>query len=262
MICSNGESEQCIAANKAQALETIFAGPRNAYGWQLYSDWPWDPGIAGFNWRLWKIQSPIPVWNNLPIISVLGASSLAQIFTTPPTEVAGDPESLNNFLLNFDIQRDSWKIYLHNHQYRESAMRFMTPPDETLRRFKRSGGKMIVFHGVADPVFSYLDTQHWYQRLQYRYHGHADDFVKLYPVPGMNHCAGGLTTDDFDLFEQLVSWVEHGDEPAAVSAGIRADNPDIPAFWSRQRTRKLCPYPQVATYIGGDTESADSFICR
>ena len=121
---------------------------------------------------------------------------------------------------------------------------------------------MIIFQGVADPVFSYLDTQHWYQTLDHNYHGHADEFVKLYPVPGMNHCSGGPATDDFDLFQQLVNWVEKDEEPQAVTARVRADNQDIPASWSSERSRKLCPYPQVATYVSGDTESADSFVCR
>ncbi|WP_428242916.1 tannase/feruloyl esterase family alpha/beta hydrolase [Gynuella sp.] len=264
-VCQDNDNDQCISAAQAQALKTIFAGPRNSWGRQLYSEWAWDPGISGNNWQFWKVQSPIPPWDNLPLIAVMGAGSLAQIFTTPPTKVDGDPESLLNFLLNYDFDRDGWKIYAHNRTYRKSAMSFMAPPDvrhPKLRKLKRSGGKIILFHGVSDPVFSYLDTENWYRRLDRRYHGHADSFAKLYPVPGMNHCAGGPTTDDFNLFEQLVNWVENDQEPQAVTASVRADNPEIPANWSSTRTRKLCPYPETATYIGGNPESADSFVCQ
>ncbi|AJQ92121.1 hypothetical Protein YC6258_00065 [Gynuella sunshinyii YC6258] len=264
-VCQNDNQEQCISEAQAQALTTIFAGPRNAHGAQLYSEWAWDPGISGSDWRFWKVQSPIPPWDNLPLIAVMGASSLAQIFTTPPTKVDGDPDSLLNFLLDFDLNRDSWKIYKRNRNYRESAMSFMTPPDARnpkLKKLKRSGGKIILFHGVSDPVFSYLDTENWYRRLNRNYHGHADRFAKLYPVPGMNHCSGGPATDDFNLFEQLVNWVENDQEPQSVTAKVRADNPEVPADWSPTRTRKLCPYPEVATYVGGNPESADSFVCQ
>jgi len=36
----------------------------------------------------------------------------------------------------------------------------------------------------------------------------------------------------------------------------------VPAGWAAQRTRPLCPYPQVATYTGGDAERAGSFACK
>ncbi|KEA62998.1 Chlorogenate esterase [Marinobacterium lacunae] len=263
-VCAEGQSDACIAPAKAQALKTIYAGPKDRKGNALYSDWAWDPGIAGGNWKFWKISSGIPPWDNLPLIGVMGSSSLAQIFTTPPTEIAGDPATLNQFLLDFDIANDGDMIYARRGKFHESAMSFMTPPDvdnPKLKKFNRSGGKMIIFHGVSDPVFSYLDTENWYKRLSDNYHGKADRFVKLYPVPGMNHCSGGMTTDDFNLFEQLVNWVENGEEPEAVMASHRAGAEKF-SGWSETRTRKLCPYPQTAKYTGGDPESAESFTCE
>jgi feruloyl esterase len=87
-------------------------------------------------------------------------------------------------------------------------------------------------------------------------------------VPGMNHCAGGPATDQFDLLTSLVRWVEGGPAPKAVMASVRgAANPggpnfDVPPTWSPNRTRPLCPYPKVAVYRGGDVELAESFACR
>jgi len=88
-------------------------------------------------------------------------------------------------------------------------------------------------------------------------------------VPGMNHCRAGPATDQFDLLSPLVTWVEQGKAPEAVIATARGPgnpagaNADVPANWSSQRTRPLCPYPAVARYDGtGDIESAASFTCR
>ncbi len=262
--CTERQNSACLAPEQVTALKTIHAGPINSKGEQLYSDWAWDNGIGGGNWRFWKLESPIPPWNNMPLIAVMGAGSLAHVFTTPPTEVAGDPDSLEKFLLDFDLDEDAPKIYAKTGPFGELAMEFMTPPnadDPTLSDFKAAGGKMIVFHGVSDPVFSVKDTMNWYEKLAANNGGSAADFVKFYTVPGMTHCSGGPATDSFDLFSELVDWVEKGEAPKAVTAGLSADNKDVPAAWPANRTRKLCAWPQVARYQSGDSESADSFAC-
>lgn len=265
MICKPGETSSCLPAEKVKALVTMHGGPKNSKGEQLYSDWPWDPGIGGSNWRFWKIESQIPPWDHMPLIAVMGAGSLAQIFTTPPTKVAGDPASLEKFLLSFNFDKDAPEIAAKDAQYTESALEFMTPPDvdsPKLADFNAAGHKMIVYHGVGDPVFSFNDTRNWYERLSANYGGNADKFVELYPVPGMTHCEGGPATDQFDLFEKLVGWVEKGEKPADVTASLNPENKDVPAAWPQSRTRKLCPYPQVARYTGGNPEDAASFACQ
>jgi feruloyl esterase len=84
----------------------------------------------------------------------------------------------------------------------------------------------------------------------------------------MSHCSGGPATDQFDLLTPLVRWVEQGDPPRSVTASVRGAsnpggaNPDVPAGWSQERTRPLCPFPKVAEYTGGNVERAQSFVCR
>ncbi|SEG69766.1 tannase/feruloyl esterase family alpha/beta hydrolase [Marinobacterium lutimaris] len=265
-VCPVGETENCIDPQKAEVLKAIHAGPQDAKGRPIYSDWSWDAGIAGSNWSFWKVSSGLPFWDGYPLIGIMGASSLAQIFTTPPTRVGPTGDDLVNYLLDFDVENGSRLINARRGKFHESAMSFMTPPDvdnPKMKKFQRGGGKMIIFHGVSDPIFSYNDTVNWYNRLDKNYKNGADQFVKLYPVPGMNHCSGGPATDDFDLFTRLVDWVESGDEPQAVTASLAEGNGERFSDWSPERTRKLCPYPQVAVYNGsGDPESAESFTCQ
>jgi feruloyl esterase len=69
------------------------------------------------------------------------------------------------------------------------------------------------------------------------------------------------------MLSALVDWVEQGKAPASVTASARGvgtpvPNAEVPAGWAAQRTRPLCPYPQVATYTGGDAERAGSFACK
>ena len=88
----------------------------------------------------------------------------------------------------------------------------------------------------------------------------------------MSHCSGGPAADQFDMIEPLVNWVEKGTAPASVTASARGTgssaiaalvNAEVPATWSANRTRPLCPYPQVARYSGtGDKELASSFSCK
>ena len=74
-----------------------------------------------------------------------------------------------------------------------------------LAAFKNRGGKLIIVHGVSDPVFSIKDTMNWWTEVNRANNGRADDFVRLFAVPGMNHCSGGPATDQFDAFTALVN---------------------------------------------------------
>ena len=79
---------------------------------------------------------------------------------------------------------------------------------------------------------------------------------RLFMVPGMNHCGGGDGTSSFDMLTALEQWVEQGKAPAQIPAS-HVTNGKV------DRTRPLCPYPQVAVYKGsGSTDEAASFVCK
>ena len=176
-----------------------------------------------------------------------------------------------DFVLGFNVDTDTSKIYATNSTYTESAMSFMTPPDATvLSKFIANNGKMIVVHGAADPVFSVSDTISWYEGFRTRYGNSATDRVRLFVVPGMSHSRGGPATDQFDMVDALVNWVERGIAPNGITAKARGkgavvpavENPEVPPSWSPGRTRPLCAYPEVPRYKGsGDIETASSFSC-
>jgi hypothetical protein len=261
--CEEGDDATCLSGAQVAALQAIHAGAQAPDGTALYADWPWDTGIEGQDWRMWKLSSPIPAWSHRPIIATMGAGSLAQVFTTPPTQVEGTPEALEAFLMEFDLATGAERIHATSEAFPESPMEVMTPPgseNPDLARFRDAGGKIILFHGVSDPVFSVNDTANWVAKLDANTGGRAGDFARFYPVPGMNHCDGGPAPEDFDLFAALETWVGEGPPPGAVPVRARAGNDEVPPEL-QGAARLLCPSPRVARYQGGDPASAGSFAC-
>lgn len=253
--CAAGKTASCLSSDQITALERIYNGPRNSKGSALYSNWQWDAGIAAAGWRLWKLGSSD---HKVPALNVvLGGSSLAAVFTTPPTPVTVDLPAALNYQLSFNFDTDAAKIYATDSEFAQSAWDDIAARSPDLDRFRAQGGKLIVPHGVSDPVFSILDTLDWYRHVDARYHGKANRFVKVFPVPGMGHCGGGPATDGFDAFQALRDWVEHGRAPERILATAGANSP-----WPG-RSRPLCAYPTTARYLGhGNIETAESFVCR
>ena len=250
---NSGRNGSCLTTAQKAALGHIMSGPRNNEGEAIYASFPYDAGMAADNWAYWEFYAS----------ANLDPGAVGYIFTTPPTPFIGSMSGYE-YALAFDMDTDAPKIYATDDTYTVSSMDFMTPPNETdLSILKNRGAKMMVFHGTGDSVFSPNDTMNWYQGLEAANSGDATNFSRLFLVPGMNHCGAGPATDEFDGLDALIDWVEEGVEPDSVMASVRADNPELPNAWATDRTRPLCPYPQIAKYIGtGSIEDAASFVCE
>jgi feruloyl esterase len=138
-----------------------------------------------------------------------------------------------------------------------------------LEEFKSHGGKLLLFHGFADPQIPTLNTIAYYERLitsqtregrhdeRKRKEGlhHTQEFARLFLQPGVAHCNGGAGPDAVDFLGTLVQWVEQGIAPDQIIASKIANG--VTAF-----TRPLCPYPALPRYSGvGDPTKASSFLC-
>lgn len=263
--CSGSPDGTCLTKAQKNVLAAVHAGAKNTTGQPLYTNFPWDPGIASSGWRNWKFV------NSTGPRDPLAVGFIFMVPPVSPSVLTGEGNTLIDFVLGFNMDTDAPKIYATNNTYTESAMSFMTPPDSTvLSKFVANNRKMIVVHGAADPVFSVSDTISWYEGFRARYGKRTTDMVRLFIVPGMSHSRGGPAADQFDMVDALVNWVERGVAPNAITAKARgkgvvlpdAVNPEVPASWAPGRTRPLCAYPQIAKYKGsGDKESASSFDC-
>lgn len=255
--CSGARDSTCLSQPQKDAIAKIFKGPATSDGRRIYSSFPYDPGIAGGGIPFWEFTAPL----------ALDSGAVGMIFKVPPV----DPAGFNGpaFSLGANLDTLVREINATNALYTESAMQFMTPPQPTdMSALGKRGGKIMVYHGVSDPIFSVDDSEAWYKGLLLESRGLAATYARFYRIPGMGHCSGGPATDQFDALSKLVAWVERGTEPGQIVASARGPghaggvNADVPADWSAGRTRPLCPYPLVARYRGGDLESAASFRCE
>jgi len=241
--CTGAKDASCLTSEQVAALARAFGGPRDSSGRALYVGQPWDPGIATPGWRQWKLgTSPTSTPN--AVNATLMAGALAYEFLTPP-----DPSFS---IVRFDFDRDPARMEPFSAVYD-------TYRDATLAEYRKRGGKLLIFHGTADPIFSALESIDYYQRLT-RDNGGPEAtsaWARLFLVPGMNHCAGGPATDSFDGLGAIVDWVEKGTAPARIEASALPGNPYFP-----RRTRPLCPYPSYARYTGtGSLEDGANFAC-
>lgn len=127
--------------------------------------------------------------------------------------------------------------------------------DADLSPFLDRGGRLLMYHGWADPQTPAGNTVRYYQSVVDRVGAERAAGTRLFMVPGMGHCSGGEGTDVFDKVSPLVAWVERGEVPARIEAR-RIQGGEV------TRRRPLCPWGETAVWDGrGDTNETSSFSC-
>ncbi|BCY12948.1 feruloyl esterase [Actinoplanes sp. L3-i22] len=127
---------------------------------------------------------------------------------------------------------------------------YLSATDPDLSRFRRGGGKLLLWHGWSDQHISPQATLNYWDAMRRTMGSRAvDGFAKLYLLPGMAHCGGGLGPNSFDVLTPVMNWVESGTAPGRIVASMTG------------RTRPVFPYPQVARYDGtGSTDDQANFV--
>jgi feruloyl esterase len=125
-----------------------------------------------------------------------------------------------------------------------------------LSGLQKRGGRLIIWHGWADPGPNAVSTINYYRRVEQR-DSSARQYTRLYLLPGVTHCDGGPGPDRVDWLKAIVDWVEHRKAPhRLVSTKLGTDRQPV-------RTRPVCPYPQRAVYKGtGSTDEEQNFTCQ
>jgi feruloyl esterase len=228
------DDSACLTAPQVEAARRMYEGTKNPRtGEVIFAGWP--RGSEGFG------DSPIQGWRQ---------------YVLDPQE----PMRVGFFRYflfhdpNWDYRTVDWDRDL---AYAEQKMPFMAAVDRDLGPFKKRGGKLLMYTGWADPVVPPHDTVAYYDAVAKAMGGldRTREFYRFFLAPGMGHCGGGPGPNQFDALTALEQWVEKGLAPDKLIAS-HITNGKI------DRTRPLCPYPQVARWRGtGSSDDAVNFAC-
>jgi len=224
--CKAGDSPQCLTPAQVRSAQTLLS-PAISHGTELFPRL--EPGTE-LRWgRL--AGGPAPADLFLDQFRYV-------VYQNPDWDWRG-----------FDLERDAARA--------NAIDRDIDELDPHLAAFAKAGGKLLLYHGWADQQVAPGATIQFYQAVRSASPDppHADDWVRLFMAPGMAHCGGGEGPDTFDSLGALEHWVQDGHAPDQILAAHRTQG-------RVDRTRPLCPYPQVARYQGtGSIDEAANFIC-
>ena len=195
LVCKAGDaSDTCLSTAEADAIRRIWNGPTNASGDRLWFGLERGAplnglagaqpfGIAQQHFQYWIRQDPAFDWKTV----------------TPAT-----------------FERD----------FRESQRKFhdaIGTDEANLSAFRRSNGRMVIWHGEADQLIPPRGTINYFNRVVEANggQGEVDQFARLYMAPGVGHCNGGVGPAPTGLFEAVVNWVEKGVAPTRFSRSAR-----------------------------------------
>ena len=236
--CAEGtDKADCFTAAQLTTLQKIY-GEVKSQGKRIFPGWPIGAEIAGPNGR--------SGWDNW-IINEKGQPTIGQSFSESFFRYLAF-KNPNFKFADFDFAQDPQRLeWIHN---------VLDATDPDLARLQKRGGKVLMYYGWADQALNARMGVEYYESVLQTLGANAKDFFRLFMVPGMFHCGGGVGCGSFDKLTPLIQWTENGKAPDSLPAAQIVNGKTV-------RTRPLCPYPQVAKYKGrGSVDDAANFECR
>jgi len=241
--CDAEDRPDCFTSNQIAALDRLYSDVTRQ-GKRYFPGWPVGSEVAGPNGQSGWINQHIDTaagqsaWNGYAI-------GFIRFILGPGTPLAALADA--DAMQKFDLDKD--------YDHLAFAHQVLDATDPDLTAFRRRGGKLLMYFGWADPQLNPRMGLEYYQDVVAKMGPSTPEFARLFMVPGMFHCGGGIGTSTFDSATPLVNWVEKGEPPAAIPAARIVNNKTV-------RTRPLCPWPEFARYKGsGSVDDASNFTC-
>lgn len=224
--CSATDTTACLTPRQVESVRQVYAPVKLSTGEEVY------PGYApGFElgWR------------------ILGEGSVPpSLYSDTFKYIAhGDPDW---DWQSFDLDTDTRLALARADE--------VSATDPDLSEFKARGGKLLIYHGWNDPGPSPYNSINYYGSILNTLGEDQSDWLRMFMMPGMGHCRGGIGPDQADFLDAIDKWREAGIAPDRIEATrIRNANTDM--------TRPLCPYPQVAVWNGeGSPGASENHVCK
>jgi feruloyl esterase len=242
--CRAGEDlPECLTPAQAMAVKKIYSGPTSngkalfpgfMIGSEAINTAP--NGTTSSGW----LNAIVPAKPDAKPADFNLAEGVMRYLILQPPQADYD-------FMKFDYDRDPAIVA------RWSQLADAKDPD--LSKFRRSGGKLIMTYGWADQILQPLMGVNYYEAVRSKHGRNTADFARLFMMPGVAHCGGGIGPDRIDSVTAVIDWTEKGKAPDHLIASKVTNGQVV-------RTRPLCPYPQVAKYKGqGSIDEAANFTC-
>jgi hypothetical protein len=252
LLCKESDSDSCLTQPQVTALKKLYQGAHDTKGHEIFPGFlpGGEDGPGG--WRTW-------------ITGAGPGKGLLFAFG-------------GGFFSDMVYDKADWDYKQANldEAVASADKKFagvLNATETNLKPFASRRGKLVIYHGWNDAAISALNSINYYEGVTNKM-GKQDteSFLRLFMVPGMQHCGGGPGPDVFgqfgssplndaqhNIYLALEQWVEKGTAPSTVIASKQSGEGPAAAV---KETRPLCAYPQVATYKGsGDTNDAANFVC-
>jgi len=220
LLCKDGDAPTCLTESQVETAKRVYAGPGVFPGYEYGSEGGWNG----------TLRNPVGIaYDHYRYL------------------VHNDP---NWDYKNLDVKKD-----LATFDKKFGDMLNMDDPN--LRPFFDNGGKLLMYHGWADPGIPAGNSVEYYTNVVKKVgSSRASNSIKLFMLPGVGHCQGGDGPSAFNSLGALDEWRDKGTAPASIVASHSTQG-------VVDRTRPLCPYPQTARYKGtGSTDEAANFVCK
>jgi len=243
--CAEGTDQaDCFTAAQIKSLERIY-GDVMSQGKRFFPGWPVGAEVEGPNGQSGWIGQEINGANGPGAWTSYGYNFLR--FVTPAGKAGNIDSDPARAFSQFDIDKFPAQV--------EELHQIIDANDTDLSAFRRHGGKLLMYFGWSDPQLNPRMGVEYYEQVLEKMGASTEDFFRLFMVPGMFHCGGGVGTSVFDAATPLVKWVEASKAPERIEASRVVAGKVV-------RTRPLCAYPETAKYKGsGSIDDAANFTC-
>lgn len=252
LLCKDKKTDRCLSKEQLNAVQTYYKGPKDSKGESLYYGYPFGAETSTGGWSRW-------ITGGLKY-SLADDFQEGVVSEFPEPEVPNAQWGFATQFMKYLVYHDpdwSYKNYSFD-TYREDAKlvgETLNASNPDLSAFRQRGGKLLMYTGWSDAAISALATLGYYEEVIANDTTAVND-VRMFMLPGVEHCSGGAGPSLINYIDEIDKWVVTGKAPE-----------QFPAYWVDEKfqptgSRMICAYPKVAKYDGrGNTSDATSFSC-